>query len=124
MKGISVQKSDIWYLESTENFEKRRILIGKYRGSLVTCLIEVRKADGQTFCDTEYGKRAENALKNEEQRILYKKSDYLKSRKGKPYSWTYGENIEIKNNKGEIISIRQKRCDYFGQKETIKEIKL
>lgn len=118
-----MRKIDIWYLENIKDFEKRRIIIGEYRGSLTTCLIETRKTDGKIFTQTEFNKKAENVLKNEKNRILYKRSEYLKSKKGKPYGWTYGENIEVKNNKGEIISIRQKRCDYFGQKEIINEIR-
>ena len=41
------------------------------------------------------------------------------SRKGKPYGWTYGSNKEIHNNKGEVISIRRRRCDYYGNSEIV-----
>ena len=119
-----MRKIDVWYLENIKDFEKRKIIVGEYRGNLTACLIETRKTDGSVFSQTEFGKKAYKILENEQNRLLYKRSEYIKSRKGKPYGWTYGENVEVKNSKGEIIAIRQKRCDYYGQKEIIKEISL
>ena len=42
--------------------------------------------------------------------------------KGRPFGLCYGDNKEIHNNKGEVIKIRQSRCDWFGQKEVLKEV--
>lgn len=49
-------------------------------------------------------------------------SDDIKIRKGKPYGWTYGENVEIHDKQGNVVQVKQKRCDYFGQKETINTV--
>lgn len=129
MMGVSVSdkqiiSTDVWYLENTKEFERRKLIIGRYRGNIAACLVETRKTDVKVFQDKPvYGKEAKKLIDREKTRILYKRSEILKS-KGKPFGWTYGENKEIHNNKGEIIAIRQKRCDYFGQKEIIKEIPL
>ena len=63
-------------------------------------------------------------IQNEKNRIMYTRQDVVCSKKGKPFGWTYGENKEIHNNKGEIIAIRQRRCDYFGQSEIVNEIRV
>ena len=118
-----MRKIDIWYLENIKDFEKRKIIIGEYRGNFTACLIETRKTDGKVFSQTEFQAKARKILENEKNRLLYKRSEFIKSRKGKPYGWTYGENKEIKNNKGQIVSIRQKRVDWFGNKELVEEYK-
>lgn len=115
---------DVWFLENIKDFEDRKLFLGKTKsGATIISLIETRTIDGKKFIDTQFGKKALKIIENEKPRVQYTRLEVLSSKRGKPYGWTYGENIEVKNNKGEIISIRQKRCDYFGQKEIINEIR-
>ena len=116
---------DIWFLESTKDFNERKLLLGKTKkNKTVISLIEKRIADARIFIDTQSGNKAERIIHIEKNRILYTRQDVIMSRKGKPYGWTYGENKEIHNSKGEIITIRQKRCDYYGNSEIVNEIKV
>ena len=116
---------DIWFLESTKDFNERKLLLGKTKkNKTVISLIEKRIADAKIFVDTQSGSKAERIIRIEKSRILYTRQEAIMSRKGKPYGWTYGENKEIHNNKGEIIAIKQKRCDYYGNSEIVKEFKI
>ena len=40
------------------------------------------------------------------------------------FGFCYGENHEIHNSKGEVVEIRQKSCDFFGNKELIFSLKI
>lgn len=116
---------DVWFLEGTRDFNERKLLIGKtQKGKTVISLVEKRIVDGKVFVDVQSDAKAEKIIHNEKSRVLYTRQEALMSRKGKPCGWTYGENKEIHNNKGEIIAIRQKRCDYFGNSELVKEYKI
>lgn len=116
---------DIWFLESTKDFNERKLLLGKTKkNKTVISLIEKRIIDARIFVDTQSGSRAEKIIRTEKTRILYTRQEAIMSRKGKPYGWTYGENKEIHNNKGEVIAIKQKRCDYYGNSEIIKDVKI
>jgi hypothetical protein len=116
---------DIWFLESTKDFNERKLLLGKTKkNKTVISLIEKRIIDAKIFVDTQSGSRAEKIIRTEKNRILYTRQEAIMSRKGKPYGWTYGENKEIHNNKGEVIAIKQKRCDYYGNSEIIKDVKI
>lgn len=116
---------DVWFLESTKDFNERKLLLGKTQNNkTVVSLVEKRIVDGKVFVDVQSGAKAEKIIHNERNRVLYTRQEALLSKKGKPYGWTYGENKEIHNSKGEVIAIRQKRCDYFGNSEIVKEYKL
>lgn len=116
---------DIWFLESIKDFNERKLLLGRTKkNKVVISLIEKRIIDGRVFVDVQCGAKAEKIINTEKNRILYTRQQALFSRKGKPYGWTYADNKEIHNNKGQVISIRQKRCDYYGNSEVIKEYKL
>ena len=75
----------------------------------------------EVYSQKNSGKNALEIIERERIRKLYT-SDDIRIQKGKPYGWTYGENKEIHNRKGEVIAIKQNRCDYFGQKETINTV--
>lgn len=91
-------------------------------GADVAELMEVRKIDGAGFRKTYYKKDAENLIKKLSSQVEYTSADIKKFKKV-PFGLCYGENIEIHNRQGEIIEIRQKRCDYFGTKEVILKVK-
>lgn len=114
---------DIWFLDRTKDFNDRKLLLGKTsKGKTIISLIETRIIDSQIFVDTKLGTKAEKIIKNEKNRVLYTRQQILSSKNGKPCGWTFGENVEIYNKKHQLITIKQKRCDYYGQKETIKTI--
>ena len=65
----------------------------------------------------------DNAI--EKQDVVYSESSLkIKQGNGAPFGLCYGENKEIKNNKGEVVRIRVKRCDWYGQDEIIKDDKI
>lgn len=115
---------DIWFLERTTDFHERKLLLGKTKkNKTVVSLIEKRIIDSKVFIDTQCGSKAERIIHIERNRILYTRQEVLLSKKGKPYGWVYGENLEIRDKKGKVTAIKQQACDYFGQKEVIKIIK-
>lgn len=111
---------DVWFLDSTNEFDERKLLLAKTKkNKTVVSLIETRTLDKKVFVDTQCGIKAEKIIQNEKSRIQYTRQDVIMSRKGKPYGWTYGDNKEIHNNKGEVIAIRRRRCDYYGNSEIV-----
>lgn len=111
---------DVWFLDSTSEFDERKLLLAKTKkNKTVVSLVETRTLDKKVFIDTQCGIKAEKIIQNEKSRIQYTRQDVIMSRKGKPYGWTYGDNKEIHNNKGEVIAIRRRRCDYYGNSEIV-----
>ena len=120
--GIDITLSDEWYLDNLKDFCGRKLFLGRTaEGIKAVYLVEKRIFDDKYFFHFETGDSAEKIIENEKSRILYKKSDLAQGKK-KPYGWTYGDNREIKNNKGNVFEIRQYRCDFYGQKEIVKRI--
>jgi hypothetical protein len=117
---------DIWFLENTKDFSERKLLIGRTAKNYktVVSLVEKRIADEKVFVDTQAGEKAEKIIHNEKGRILYTRQDVICSKKGKPFGWTFGDNREFKNKKGEIVEIKQFRSDSYGNSELVKHIKL
>lgn len=123
--NISIIPYDVWFLEGTKHFCERKLLLGRTpKHKTVVSLIEKRIIDGRIFVDTQCGAKAEKIISNEKNRIMYTRQDVICSKRGKPFGWTYGENKEIHNNKGEVVAIRQRRCDYYGQSEIVNEKKI
>lgn len=107
----------IWFLSDLDGFTERKLYIFKPQNNKnITVLAEKNKITGNVFYQKDIGQKALNTIKREEIRKLYT-SEEIKITKGKPCGWVYGENIEIKTKKG--VSIKQKRCDFYGQKETV-----
>ncbi len=107
----------VWFLSDLDGFSERKLYIFIPQvNKKITVLSEKNKITGNVFYQKDIGQKALNTIKREEIRKLYTSED-IKITKGKPCGWVFGENIEIKNKKG--ISIKQKRCDFYGQKETI-----
>ena len=114
----------IWFLSDIKDFTERKLYIFEYFTyqnkqlvkKTIALLSEKNILSGRVFTQKEKGKNALKIIEKEKARLLYT-SDDIKITKGKPHGWTYGENREIHNAKGEIIEIRQYRCDFHGQKE-------
>lgn len=123
--NFTINPYDIWFLEGTKDFCNRKLLLGRtpQKHKTVVSLIETRIADAKVFVDTQAGLKAEKIIHNERSRILYTRQDVILSKKGKPYGWIYGDNREVRNKKGEVISIKQYSCDNFGNSELVKQIK-
>lgn len=123
--NLTFNPYDIWFLYDNATDKNRRLLLGKCpicKKDVVT-LLEERKKDSKIFCQIESGKKA---IKLIDIAILKKDIIYtaneIKNKKGNLFGLCYGDNKEIHNNKGEVIKIRQSRCDWYGQKEVINEV--
>ena len=115
---------EIWFLHNNRDFFKRKLYLGNCPvcGSCLAELSETRKYDGAFFRRTFYKKEAEKVTHKMITQVEYTNKDIKKFKKV-PFGLCYGENKEIHNSKGEIIEIRQKRCDKFGTKELILKLK-
>lgn len=115
---------EAWFLLDNKDFMKRKMCLGTCPicGARTVELIETRKYDGAIFRKTFFKKDAEKLIQKMQLQIEHTSAD-IKRLKKAPFGLCYGENVEIRNHKGEIVEIRQKRCDYFGAKEIILKIK-
>ena len=115
---------EIWFLFDNKDFTKRKLYLGvcPVCGACIVELVETRKYDGAFYRKTYYKKEAEKLTDKMRSQVEYTNHD-IKRFKKVPLGFCYGENIEIHNSKGQIIEIRQKRCDYFGNKEIILKLK-
>lgn len=120
--NIEIRPFDIWFLEDTKDFNERKLLLGSTsKGKTVVTLIENRKIDFKVYVDTQFGLKAQKIIQNERKRVLYTRQELICSKRGKPFGWTYGDNREIRNKKGEVIKIRQYASDFNGNKMLVKE---
>lgn len=115
---------ETWFLYNNRDFIKRKLYLGTCPicGACIVELVETRKYDGALFRKTIYKKEAEKVIQRLIKEVEYTSQDVKKFKKV-PFGLCYGENVEIHNSKGEIIEIRQKRCDYFGTKKVIYKLK-
>ena len=115
---------DIWFLTNTKQFHNRKLYLGRCPVCLkdIARLDEVRISDGKLFKDSAIGFKSVQKLCYKVRHQISITAQEISIKKGKPYGLCYGENKEIHNNKGKIITVRQKRCDFHGQKEIEKEI--
>ncbi|MCD7740284.1 MAG: hypothetical protein LUH11_02935 [Candidatus Gastranaerophilales bacterium] len=119
-----IKPLEIWFLQDNKDFIKRKLYLAlcPICKACIVKLYEIRKSDGSLFKRTYYKREAENVTKKMIKQVEYTSSDVKKIKKI-PFGLCYGENSEIHNSKGEIIEIRQKRCDFFGVKEIILKVK-
>ena len=123
--NMTIRPYDVWFLFDNATDKNRRLLLVRcpHCKKDIVSLIEERKSDNRIFVQTESGDKATALIdraivKND---VVYT-AEELKIQKGRPFGLCYGDNKEIHNNKGEVIKIRQSRCDWFGQKEVLKEV--
>lgn len=111
-------------MHNNKDFVKRKLYLATCPicGACIVKLVETRKYDGAIFSKIFYKKEAEKLTLKMLSQVQYTNLDIIEVKKT-PYGLCYGENKEIHNSKGEIIGIKQKRCDYFGNKEVILKIK-
>jgi len=122
--GTNIHKASVIDLKDIKDFRKRKILTGKcpHCHNIVLSLSETRISDGKVFINENlYGKQAFNLLFKEKANIITQ-SDLMHC---KDIHWAYGQNVQVKNSKGEIVMIRQYAKDFRSGKRTLeKEIKL
>jgi len=121
-----IQHKTIWFLADLKNFTERKLYIFEIYGKkskYITILQEKNKLTNEVFSQKNSGQNALDIIERENVRKLYTSED-IRIHKGKPFGWIYGENKEIHNKKGQVIAIRQSRCDYFGQKEIINTVEV
>ena len=116
---ISFSADEIYCLKETDIAEKRILLIG----FCPICQKPVAELVEELFTGginrvTVSGINAQNLVQTLRKQIISTKRDnehlILKST---PYGWRYGINKENKNGK-----IRQYACDFYGNKELVKEV--
>lgn len=115
---------EIWFLHNNKDFVKRKLYLATCPicGACIVKLQEIRKYDGAFFSKTFYKKQAENLTLKLLSQVDYTNFDVKKFKKI-PYGLCFGENKEIRNRNGDIVTIKQKRCDYYGSKEVISKVK-
>ena len=115
-----IKHSEVWFLSDLDDFTNRKIykFINLANNKVHIILSETHIDTKKTYLQKSSGKYALNTLEREKVRLLYTSYDIIVER-GKPYGWTYGENKEIHNRKGEVIRTEISRCDFYGQKELL-----
>ena len=123
--GQKIKEQESWFLANTDKCKDRILHIGicPNCSKILTLLIETDRISNHTYTTPKTGKKAEKEIELCRLDKLYTADD-LRVIKGKPCGWVYGENVEIHNSSGEVIEIRQRACDYYGQKELVKKIKV
>ena len=113
---------DIYFLTETELYTHRKLLIG-FCPICKKPVAEIysQRFDGKIERDWVSGIKANELVMKYKDDILYsmRECNYLKF-KSKPYGWKYGLNKSVKINGKERI--RQYACDFYGNKEMIKQI--
>lgn len=112
---------EIKFLINNDYFTHRRIEVGNCPKceKLIARLVEKRVTDGQWF-DTTYTKgKAEKLLKDYATDVDYTSLSFPKPNKTL-YGFRYGENYEKVNKTTGEVTVIQKACDFFGNKEEVK----
>ena len=110
-----------WFLFSSSGFYNRSIEFGfcPHCNKDIACLVEYRKADDVKF--TKYVKNKDvNKLREQYRNEIDYKSTDLITTKGAPYRWVYGLNQQKIDKKTGEVTIKQTACDFYGNKEVIK----
>ena len=111
---------DIYYLEDTNLYTNRTLSIG----FCPICKKPVAELTEHLFTGginkiSAVGINAQNLMMSVKNSILYSMQEVnYKKFKSKPYGWRYGINKNYKDGKA-----KQFACDFYGNKELIKEIK-
>lgn len=115
---------DTWFLCETNQFKNRKLLIGKCPvcQKNIAKLIETRIIDEKVFVQTFFGKNSIEKLCEKLNHQVIITAQQITIKKNSPFGFCFGVNKEIHNNKGQLILTRQKRCDWYNQLETVKNI--
>lgn len=114
---------EIQFLVNNELFTHRKIEIGTCPvcGKLLARLVEKRVTDGKWFDDTYSKGKAEKVLSMHADQIEYSSLNFPKPNKTL-HGFRYGENYERVNKKTGTTVFIQKACDFYGNKEIVKQL--
>lgn len=118
--NMKVRPDEIWFLFSNDEFTNRRLemAICPVCNHQLARLIEIRKIDGKVKDYSCSKKKAKRLIEENQNNIDYSSLDIPKQR-NVLYGFRYGENKEKINKKTGEITVIQKACDFFGNKERI-----
>lgn len=111
-----------WFLFPNSSFYNRSIEFGfcPHCNKDIACLVEYRKVDDRQFVKYYKNKDVKKLREQNKHEIDYKSTDLI-LQKGKPYRWVYGLNQEKVNKATGEVTYKQTSCDFFGNKEVVKE---
>lgn len=118
--NMRIRPNEIWFLRSNSDFTDRKLEIGVCPkcGKDMCRLIETRLADNVKF-DQQYNKGKVKHIMNQYiEEVEYSSLDILPT-KGSLYGFRYGETKEKVNKKTGEITITEKACDFYGNKDVI-----
>ena len=116
-----LKQGNVWLLRDIKGFTARKLYIGKCRicGEDSVILIEKRISDNKTFINYLGGIEAVKTIFREKKR---KVAVYPDIEINGLYGWIYGQNIQIRNKKGQVVKIRQYAADFNGGRYKVKEL--
>lgn len=116
-----IKSGELWILKDIKDFTARKLYTAKCPicKDDVVLLIETRICDNQVFINNLTKIEAVKTLYREKKRRLQLipniKQDYLSG-------WLYGENVQIRNKKGQVTQIRQYSCNYSTGKRNLEKV--
>lgn len=119
--GKVVHKATILYLKDIKDFTKRKIITARceHCHNVVLTLSETRISDGKVFINEDiYGNRAKSILVREKNNII----DTSQIKDCSRARWVYGQNVQIRNKKGQVTQIRQYSKDFISGKRTLEKV--
>lgn len=116
-----LKRGNVWLLKDTKDFTARKLYIGRCRkcGDETVLLIEKRISDNKVFINTLSGIEAVKTIYREKKRKI---AEYPHIETNGLYGWIYGQNVQIRNRKGQVIKIRQYAADFGGGRQKVKEL--
>ena len=122
--SMKFRPEEIWFLKNKGLFANRKIEIGicPVCENKVVRFVETRISDGKVFVDVLRKRKAEKCLKENKPDILYTSLDSFQSGKKCLFGFRYGEGKETVNKKTGEVTIVQKACDWYGNKEVVRKI--
>lgn len=121
---MRVRAEEIQFLFSNSDFTHRKLEITHCPkcDKLLAKLTEKRIIDGKIFEMQVQQNKAQKLINSCKDEIEYTSLDCPKGRRTL-FGFRYGENKEYINKKTSEVTVVQKSCDFYGNKETIKKIK-
>lgn len=119
---VRFKADDIYYLKDSDLYTSRYLSIGfcPICKKPVAELVEQR-FDGKPQKTTAAGIQADELLSKINSEISYSVREVnYKRANSKPYGWRYGINKCVKSGKNEVI--KQYACDFYGNKELIRNV--
>ena len=125
--GKRIKKGELWFLMDFNGFFNRKLYTAKcpYCGDDVVTLAETKlDINGQEITFTRHsitGIEAVKLLFREKKRKLQVHYDVKPSTL---FGWIYGVNREFRNKDGKVTKVKQYSCDFSGNKELTRFIKI